>query len=88
MPLAHSRPPRDDHSREPLWRRLDRVAGEINPFLMVLVVGLVILNLTCFVGLVVSNLPMMQISPTSPSFRMSSVSPVTPPSADAAVPNR
>jgi hypothetical protein len=71
-----------------LWRRLDRVAGEINPFLMVLVVGLVLLNLTCLVGLVVSNLPMMQISLSSPSSRMSTIGPVTPPSADAAVPNR
>ena len=35
----------------PFWRRLDRAAGEINPFLLVLAVGLAVLYLTCVVGL-------------------------------------
>ena len=38
---------------EPFWRRLDRLAGEINPFLLILAVGLVFLYLTCVVGLLV-----------------------------------
>jgi len=32
---------------EPLWRRLDRVAREVNPFLMLLAIGLVVLYVTC-----------------------------------------
>jgi hypothetical protein len=67
------------------------VAGEINPYLIALVAGLVILNLTCLVGLVVSNLPVMHISPsclTSMSSSKSSVGAVTPRGANAAVPDR
>jgi hypothetical protein len=37
-------------------RRLDRVAGEINPFLAALAIGLVMLNLCCFVSLKVVHL--------------------------------
>jgi len=36
--------PRDDRPFERLMRRLDRAAGEINPLLIVLIVGLMILN--------------------------------------------
>ena len=70
MPLAHSRPPRDDHSRESLWPRLDRVAGEINPFLMIIVVGLLLLNLTCLVGLVVSKLAYHANQPKLPDLNV------------------
>ena len=59
----HQLPPQDDHSREPLLRRLDRVAGELNPFLMILVVGLALLDLVCFVALMVSRLPITRVSP-------------------------
>jgi hypothetical protein len=31
----HQLTPQDDDSREPLLRRLDRVAGELNPFLLI-----------------------------------------------------
>jgi hypothetical protein len=55
--------PRDDRSHEPLMRRLDRAAGEVNPFLIVLVIGLAILDLTCFVALQVSELPATQTNP-------------------------
>jgi hypothetical protein len=68
-------------------RRLDRVAGEVNPYLIILAVGLFILNLTCFVALEGSSLPITKISPgpsisTSPT--TSSIGPVTLPSAAAA----
>ncbi|HWB47899.1 MAG TPA: hypothetical protein VG651_02220 [Stellaceae bacterium] len=37
------------------WRsllsRLDRAAGDLNPFLMALAVGLVVLNLTLYIGI-------------------------------------
>src|SRR3981189_2886172 len=78
--------PRHDHSREPLMRRLDRVAGEINPFLLIVVVGLVILNLTCFVALTVSQLPITRIKPDpsiSPSAMTIKVGPITPPGPEA-----
>ena len=32
-------------------RRLDRAAGELNPFLTVLAVGLIVLNLTLYIGM-------------------------------------
>jgi hypothetical protein len=37
-------------------RRLDRIAGEINPFLIILVVGLVILTLVRLATLGLSNI--------------------------------
>jgi hypothetical protein len=46
---------------EPLWRRIDRAAREVNPFLMVLAIGLGILHLTCLVGLLV-KLPVTPVS--------------------------
>lgn len=80
-------PPRNGHSPEPLLRRLDRVAGEINPYLIILAVGLFILNLTCLAALEGSSLPITRMSPgpsISPSPTTSNVGPVTPPSAAAA----
>jgi hypothetical protein len=52
---------RDDHSpgngqaSGGLMRRLDRVAGELNAFLLVLAIGLAVLDLTCFMTLEVSQ---------------------------------
>jgi hypothetical protein len=34
-----------------LWRQLERVAGLINPFLIILAIGLMILDLSCFTAL-------------------------------------
>jgi hypothetical protein len=42
---------------EPFWRRLDRAAGEINPFLLIIAVGLVFLYLTCVLGLLLKMQP-------------------------------
>jgi len=49
---------------EPLWRSLDRAAGEINPFLMVLAIGLFTLYLTFFIGLLI-KLPITRIDPAA-----------------------
>jgi hypothetical protein len=49
---------------EPLWRRIDRVAGEINPFLLVLAIGLVLLYLTSVVGLLI-KFPITRIDPAA-----------------------
>ena len=42
-------------ARAPLTLRLDRVAGDLNPFLILLVVGLLLLDLTLYIGLAVSR---------------------------------
>jgi len=56
--------PRPDRPSEPLMRRLDRVAGEINPFLVILAVGLVILNLARLATLGLSSFPITRVDPT------------------------
>ncbi|MGC2411621.1 MAG: hypothetical protein WA459_02850 [Stellaceae bacterium] len=48
--------PRPRHSLDRWLRRLDRVAGNINPFLTVVAIGLALLNLTCVV-LLAPHLP-------------------------------
>jgi hypothetical protein len=42
------------YSRTRLLRRVDRAADEINPYLLALAVGLIILNVTFFIGMKVS----------------------------------
>ena len=37
--------------RMPFMSQLDRVAGEINPLLVIFMIGLGLLDLTCYVGL-------------------------------------
>ena len=44
-----------------LWRQLDRSAGALNPFLLAVAVGLLILNLTCFITIKVIGLPQPQM---------------------------
>jgi hypothetical protein len=61
--MRHSSRP-DDPAPEPLWRRLDRAAGELNPFLMLLAIGLVILYLTGAFGLLL-KLPITYGSPNA-----------------------
>jgi hypothetical protein len=55
---------------EPLIRRLDRVADEINPFLTILMVGLIILIAVRVVTMGLANLPIARVDPsclTSPN---------------------
>jgi hypothetical protein len=42
-------------------RRLDRAAGEINPILMIMMVGLLILNLTRLFTMVLPNFPITRV---------------------------
>ena len=63
--------PRGSFSPEKLFRRLDRAAAHLNPILMVVVVGLLLLNLIGAALVLVSHLPIT---------RMQSAS-VAPPSA-------
>ncbi len=51
-------------------RQLDRVAGEINPLLVIFMIGLGILDLTCYVGLEVSrNAHANNPTPTAAAYR-------------------
>jgi hypothetical protein len=47
QPQAQDKPAK----RVPFMQQLDRVAGEINPLLVIFMLGLGILDLTCYVGL-------------------------------------
>lgn len=57
LPSPEKQPHAKDRSaqRVPFMRQLDRVAGEINPLLVIFMIGLGILDLTCYVGLEVSR---------------------------------
>ena len=64
-------------------RRLDRVADEINPFLIILMVGLLILNLTRLATLGLPDLPITRADPScliSPASTISGVGAVRRPS--------
>ncbi len=39
-------------SHQPLLRRLDRAAERLNPFLMMIAIGLAVLNISCLITLV------------------------------------
>jgi hypothetical protein len=62
-------------------RRLDRVAGEINPILVILMVGLLLLNAIRIVSLGLSGIPITRVDPNC---LMSS----TPPISGAEIVNR
>jgi hypothetical protein len=55
---------RDDGPSEPLIRRLDRVADEVNPFLTILMVGLIILIAVRVVTMGLANLPITRVDPS------------------------
>ena len=55
--------PRDDRPVERLMRRLDRAAGEINPILAILMVGLLILAAVRIVSLGLSGIPITRVDP-------------------------
>jgi len=55
---------RDDQASEPLMRRLDRVADGINPFLIILMVGLVILIAVRVATMGLANLPITRVDPS------------------------
>jgi hypothetical protein len=60
----------DKHPRNPpkaarasLVLRLDRAAGYLNPFLILLVIGLTLLDLTLYLGLAASGQPFVRLAP-------------------------
>ena len=63
-------------------RRLDRVAGEVNPFLVIIAVGLALLSITRLAALGLSNLSVTRVDPKcimSPASAAGGVGIVTPP---------
>ena len=61
MPQRFSR---DDQASEPLIRRLDRAADGINPLLLILMVGLVILIAIRVTTMGLANLPITRVDPS------------------------
>jgi hypothetical protein len=75
--------PRDNQPSEPLMRRLDRVADEVNPFLIILMVGLIILIAIRLTTMGLSNFPITRVDPsclTSPASTISGGEQVNRPS--------
>ena len=56
--------PRHDRASEPLMRRLDRAANQVNPFLIILIAGLVVLNLARLATIGLANFPITRVDPT------------------------
>jgi hypothetical protein len=79
----HRPSPRDDEPSEPLIRRLDRAADGINPLLLILMVGLVILIAIRVTTMGLANLPITRVDPsclTSPGSAIGGAGPVDRPS--------
>jgi hypothetical protein len=55
---------RDDQPSQSLMRRLDRVADEVNPFLIILMVGLIILIAIRLTTMGLANLPIARVDPS------------------------
>ena len=73
---------RDDQASEPLMRCLDRVADEVNPFLTILMVGLVILIAVRVATMGLANLPITRVDPScliSPDSAIGGAGPVNRP---------
>jgi len=74
---------RDDQISEPFLRRLDRMADDINPFLIILTVGLLILTVIRVASLGLSNFPITRVDPScliAPASTTNGIREVSPPS--------
>jgi len=56
--------PRDDQASESLIRRLDRAADGLNPFLIILMVGLLILIVTRVAAMGLAHFPITRVDPS------------------------
>ena len=56
--------PRDDQASEPLMRRLDRAADGVNPFLIILMVGLLMLIAIRVTTMGLANHPITRVDPS------------------------
>jgi hypothetical protein len=55
MPTLPPSPDRPPGTQRALLRNFERAAGELNPFLAILAIGIAILDLTCYMGVVGSR---------------------------------
>ena len=55
-PKGEPKDPKPRSKSPPLRRQVERAAGEMNPLLMIFAIGLLILDLTCYVGLQMSHM--------------------------------
>ncbi len=59
------RPMPEEQAPRTLMQRLDRLAGDMNAFLLIFAIGLAILDLTCFVAIeATNNMPQQMASST------------------------
>jgi hypothetical protein len=63
--VPESRRHRSHPTMQLVLRRLDRVAENLNPVLIVIIIGLTILDFSVFAALELRKLPLRQISDTS-----------------------
>jgi len=59
-------PPPRHRRREPILDRLGRVAGEINPFLIIVVIMLALLNISCYAAIEIGRLYPPRAEPSHP----------------------
>ena len=55
---------RHDRRSEPLLHRLNRAADQVNPFLIVLIIGLVVLNLARLATIGLASFPITRVDPS------------------------
>jgi hypothetical protein len=69
-------PSQPSDPRRALIRALERAAGELNPFLTILAIGIAILDLTCYMGMVGSRQLVPHASAYAASQNAASTGPV------------
>ena len=85
MPLPDDFPKQAAETAKILARRVERWAGEINPLLMALVVGLLVLNLTLYIGLAAAREPFIWSAPHQVESRAHAMSALDPTPTNPAV---
>ena len=84
MPLPNEFPKQATETAKVLMRLVERVAGELNPFLMALVVGLAVLNLTLYIGMAAAREPFVWNAPHQVEARARAMPSPQPTPANAA----
>jgi hypothetical protein len=68
MRTSHSHSPSSDQEgKDSLWRRVDRAAGAMNAFLIALAIGLMVLDVTFFAAIKITQLPAFQAAAADPA---------------------
>lgn len=64
--------------RASLALRLDRAAGDLNPFLLVVTIGLLLLNITLYLGMMAARQPFVWAQPMHQAGPETTAAPVAP----------